>query len=97
MKKPPIVVEFTWSEAANLLVVAQQADTRGWTPAAKGNLRRACEALVAALPLTDPNAFYLVVRGQTVVKTLELAPSTNAVDPQAQPSGTPPPRDETSS
>lgn len=68
MAKPRIAVEFTWGEAANLLVAAQQMDTRGWTPAAKGNLRRACEALAAALPLSDPNAFYLVVRGQTVVK-----------------------------
>lgn len=68
MKKPPIVVEFTWGEAANLLVAAQQTHTKGWTPAAKGNLRRACLALAAALPMTDPNTFYLVVRGQTVIK-----------------------------
>jgi len=68
MKKPRIVVEFTWGEAANLLVAAQQRDTTGWTPAARGNLRRACEALAAAIPMTDPNAFFLVVRGQTVVK-----------------------------
>jgi hypothetical protein len=71
MKKPPIVVELTWGEAANLLVAAQQVSTKGWTPAAKGNLRRACEALARAIPMTDPNAFYLVVRGQTVVKTEE--------------------------
>lgn len=68
MNKPPIVVEFTWGEAANLLVAAQSMDTKGWTPAAKGNLRRACEALAGALPLPDPNAFFLVVKGQTVVK-----------------------------
>jgi hypothetical protein len=68
MVKPRVVVDFSWGEAANLLVAAQQMDTTGWTPAAKGNLRRACEALATAIPMEDPNAFYLVVRGQTVVK-----------------------------
>lgn len=66
--KPRITVGFTWGEAANLLVAAQQMDTKGWTAAAKGNLRRACETLAEAIPMTDPNAFFLVVRGQTVVK-----------------------------
>lgn len=68
MKKVPIVVEFTWSEAANLLNVGIQADTRGWTPAAKGALNRACEKLAAAIPMDDPNAMFLVVRGQTVIR-----------------------------
>jgi hypothetical protein len=69
MKKPPIVVEFTWSEAANLLNVGIQANTRGWTLASKGSLNRACEKLAAAIPMDDPNAMFLIVRGQTVVKS----------------------------
>lgn len=68
MKKPPIVVELTWSEAANLLNVGILADTRGWTPASKGSLNRALEKLAAAIPMDDPNALFLIVRGQTVVK-----------------------------
>lgn len=64
----PVLVEFAWGEAANLLVAATHTDTRGWTPAARGNLKRAIEKLAAAVPMNDPNAFFLVVRGQTVVK-----------------------------
>jgi hypothetical protein len=61
----PVDVTFTWSEAANLLVAANHADTAGWTPAARGNLNRAIDKLAAAVPMDDPNAFFLVVRGQT--------------------------------
>jgi hypothetical protein len=68
----PVDVTFTWSEAANLLVAANHAanhaDTTGWTPAARGNLKRAIEKLAAAVPMDDPNAFFLIVRGQTVVR-----------------------------
>jgi hypothetical protein len=66
--KRPVTVTFTWSEAANLLAAAGQASTEGWTPASKGNLKRAIVKLAAATPMDDPNAFFLVVRGQTVVK-----------------------------
>lgn len=66
----PVVVEFTWSEAANLLVAAAQHDTSGMTPAARGNLKRATEKLAAAVPMDDPNAMFLIVRGQTVVKAV---------------------------
>jgi hypothetical protein len=68
MAKSPVVVELTWNEAANLLNVGIQADTHGWTRAAKGSLNRACEKLAAALPMDDPNAMFLIVRGQTVAK-----------------------------
>jgi hypothetical protein len=59
---------FTWSEAANLWAAAAKADTTGWTPAAKGNLKRAVDKLADALPMmNDPNAMFLIVRGQTPV------------------------------
>lgn len=67
MTRTPVVVEFTWSEAANLLVAAKQVDTTGWTNASKGNLQRACEKLAANVPTEDRNAFFLIVRGQTAV------------------------------
>lgn len=63
--KRPVAVTLTWGEAANLLVAAVNADTSGWTTAAKGNLRRAIEKLATEIPMVDPNAFFLVVRGQT--------------------------------
>lgn len=65
--RQPVDVSFTWGEAANLLAAAGVVETKGWTPAARGNLKRAIEKLTAALPMHDPNAFFLVVRGQTVV------------------------------
>jgi hypothetical protein len=61
-------VTFTWGEAANLLSAAARANTDGWTRAAKGNLKRAIEKLAEATPMDDPNAFFLIVRGQTIVK-----------------------------
>lgn len=66
--RQPVAVSFTWGEGANLLAAAAQVDTKGWTPAARGNLKRAIEKLTVALPMPDPNAFFLVVRGQTVVR-----------------------------
>lgn len=63
--KKPIRLELTWGEAANLLVAAGTAETGHFTPAARGNLRRAIEKLAAAVPMDDPNAFFLIVRGQT--------------------------------
>lgn len=71
--KKPVVVEFTWSEAMNLAVVASQANTTGWTRAAKGALLRAIQKLGEAIPMDDPNAVFLVVRGQTVVGPVERA------------------------
>jgi len=68
MPKPIYSVELTWSEAANLMVAAGNADTKGWTPASRGALRRAVQKLAEAIPMDDPNAVFLVVRGQTVVK-----------------------------
>lgn len=66
--KRAVTVTLSWSEAANLIVAASQADTTGWTTASKGNLKRAIGKLVEATPMDDPNAFFLVVRGQTVIK-----------------------------
>jgi hypothetical protein len=64
----PIVVEFTWSEAANLLVAAKSTNTRGWSRAAKGNLQRAIGKLLTHVRVEeDLNAMFLVVKAQTPV------------------------------
>lgn len=72
MKKRPIRLELTWGEAANLLVAAGKAETGHFTPAARGNLKRAIVKLAAAIPMEDPNGFFLIVRGQ------EPAPATRS-------------------
>lgn len=64
MAKPLYTVEFTWSEAMNLLTIAAKADTSSWTPASRGALQRAMEKIATALPMDDPNSVFLVVRGQ---------------------------------
>lgn len=68
MKKAPVTITLEWSEAANLLAVAGCIDTAGWTRPAKAHLRTAFEKLAAAVPMEDPNSFFLIVKGQTVVK-----------------------------
>ena len=67
MNKTPVAVEFTWSEAANLLIAAQQCDKAGWSRAARANVKRAVEKIATALPMDDVNGFFLVVKGQTVI------------------------------
>jgi hypothetical protein len=67
--KKPVSLELDWSEAANLLVAANaivedRAKMRGWTPAARGVLRRAVLKLAVAIPMDD-NGIFLVVKGQT--------------------------------
>lgn len=70
MKKPTYSIELTWSEAANLIVAASNTETKGWTPASRGALKRAILKLAEAIPMDDPNAMFLIVRGQTVVKAV---------------------------